>query len=379
MESKCKLYNFIGVLFFLICSVTATQMCHATMAMVPDVADIAGVKDALILTYNHDFKGRIACFDINNGNIRWNRRIKRSIWTNTITSASLVFIPNEFILDIKDGSIRKQFTNIESPECAAFTSDLFLTSRKIGSVDQLLVAYDTARFREVWQSRLKSCRIVKIISRGSQFDVLTVAPLQLLVKSSYREAGVAYAGAATSIRYGDSQVAAVDAHEKSPYDGSYRIATIQANDGKIISNKSLRKFGDLYHGDPMFGEEDTYLPGTLPATIKSFIRKMSGTLGYPHWPMDRTRLEHSGNLWFIGKINHETQKGTVFALDGDTGKMVWKRDVPGLEEILVHKGKLVAASFMKYQYEPTKSSKKNKLLALDAKTGKVCWTTAVPD
>jgi outer membrane protein assembly factor BamB len=183
----------------------------------------------------------------------------------------------------------------------------------------------------------------------------------------------------TPVHSGSYQVAATIVPEKSPYDGSYKIATIRANDGKIISNKSLRKFGDLYHGDPMFGEDDTYLLGTLPVTIKSFIRKMSGTLGYPHWPMDRTRLEHSGNLWFIGKINHDVRKGTIFALDGKTGDTVWKREVPGLEEILVYKGKLVAASFMVDQYRLSKSSAKNKLMALDEKTGKVFWTTVVPD
>ncbi|MHB1458709.1 MAG: hypothetical protein ACYC0V_17510 [Armatimonadota bacterium] len=177
MRKKYKIYNFIGVLFFLICSVMATQMCHATIATPPHVADIAGTKDALILTYNRDFKGRTACFDISNGKMRWTRRMKGSIYASTLTSASLVYIPGEFILDIKDGSIRKQFTRTEPSECAALTPGLFVTSRKIGSVDQLLVAYDTAHFREIWRNRLRHCKVVKIIPKGGQFDVLTVAPL----------------------------------------------------------------------------------------------------------------------------------------------------------------------------------------------------------
>ncbi|MHB1458710.1 MAG: outer membrane protein assembly factor BamB family protein [Armatimonadota bacterium] len=183
----------------------------------------------------------------------------------------------------------------------------------------------------------------------------------------------------TPTPYPGLQVAARDSSEVSPLDGSYRIVTVQASNGKIMKTKAVRDFKDMYYGDPLFGEDNTYLPGTLPATIKSFIRKMSGTLGYPHYPMDRTRLEHNGNLWFVGKINRETQKGTVFALDGVTGKTVWKRDLSGLEEILVYKGKVVAASFTAGQYGPSTRSKKNKLVALDAKTGKVCWTTVVPD
>lgn len=380
MPRQSSVSKLFGLLLILLCTVTATQMCHATMAMPPDVADIAGTGNSVILTYNRDLKGRIACFDINNGKIRWQRLKKQIIWANTLTSGSLVYISSDSILDLKDGSIRKQFSYSESPEKVAFSRDLIVTSSTLDYTDQLLVAYEKTHFRKVWKSRLKSCRIVKIIPRGSQFDVLTVAPLYFPAKkeSDYQE-GVAYASVDAFISYPRSQAAADDVSEKSPYDGSYRIIAIRASDGKIIQSKAVKNFGDLYHGDPMFGEDDTYLPGTLPATIKSFIRKMSGTLGYSHYPMDRTRLEHNGNLWFVGKINRETQKGTVFALDGETGKTVWKRDVPGLEEILLHKGKLVAASFMRYQYEPTKSSKKNKLVALDAKTGKVCWSTVVAD
>lgn len=382
MRRQFRIFNVIELLFILMCSLFVTHVCHASTIVVlpPDVADIAGAKDEIILTYNRNSFGRIACCDISNGKIRWTRRMNKSVYANTITSASLAYIPDEFILNIRDGAIQKNFTNIELHEKVALSPGLFVVSRTLDNADQMLVAYDTTHFREVWRSRLRYCRIVKIIPRGNQFEVLTTAPMSVLEGKDigYKD-GVAYASVITSIRYVSSQVVTDDVSWKSPYDGSYRIVTIRASDGRIISNKAFKNFGDLYHGDPMNGEKDTYLPGTLPSAVKSFIRKIFGTLGYPHWPILRTRLERNDKLWFIGKINRKTQKGTVFAFDDETGKTVWKCDVSGLWKILAYKGKLLAASFMADQYGPSTKLKKNKLLALDAKTGKVCWTTVVPD
>jgi len=150
----------------------------------------------------------------------------------------------------------------------------------------------------------------------------------------------------------------------------FETLTVRAEDGAVLSRKRA--------GRPLEADD---VPRALSPAVRRWLK--GALLWKGHIPRGRTRIMRGDGLLWVGlresfqqreKRRLEVAQSRIFALREPDATVVWTRDVPGLSDILLDKGRLLVAynvpGWMAPPRRPT-------VMALDAKTGRVLWSTVI--
>lgn len=301
------------------------------------VAGILGAGQEVVIAHNNSSieKSFVDAYSLKTGRLVWRRHMRAPLAQGMCISESKLYVPTvtdgTYSLHLKSGRILAHFTreNYDSPGGIACRSGLAIIA---GGQDEsvLIGAFRQPSFRLEWERSIPKSYIWALSAKGSNVEVL--------VSDIYRY------------------------HDIVLHDPRFEKLLIRVKDGKILSRTTAT---DLREG----------VPKTLPKPVqKGLTRLLKSEDSY----MDRTRIEHLGNLWYVGRF----QQDTVTALNGNTGKIVWSRGFPGVADIKICGKSLIVAALQVgdwgWKGMPSRANAPGKLVSLDAETGRVQWAVRVP-
>ena len=303
----------------------ASEHCVArSVAPLPRLLCPVATDDSVIVGYGKYSADTIAAYDGNTGSLLWQIHSPHTAFVGEMeVCGHLLYAPTFFkgvyVLDVRDGRLIQHLQtgrHRQRPLIACMPGYVFIADPK-----NRLVAIDTADFEVAWRRSFpRSFPVCEITPSGPTLELLLVEGTNPPPTYSLRR--------------------------------NYVQVELRTEDGRILSRKPTARPA---HYD--------IIPSTLPGATRRWLTKLlqRGDVFIP-----RTEILKLGQLMFVGNLDDSTAPGTLYAIRPDTAEVVWQREVPALEYIILRQGRLVVAG------GPPD------LMAIEAETGRLLWTAELP-
>ncbi|MHB1000284.1 MAG: hypothetical protein ACYC27_13670 [Armatimonadota bacterium] len=159
---------------------------------------------------------------------------------------------------------------------------------------------------------------------------------------------------------------------------NFRTIRLRSSDGRRLSVTKLSPPlpGSVTRLIPPYTDD---MPKHVPSAIQKWLSKLLKVDAESY--IRRTSIEHIGDRWYVGIKNHSFKrrmKSKVYAIRGDDARILWSREAPGLEEILLFKNQVIVMCVSGIVSEWSGNQAHFMILSLDARTGKRRWTNDLP-
>ena len=338
----------------------------------PDLLCPVTTDGTVVVAHGHLGACAIAAYDVLTGRLRWQEQFPEVAFVGELkVCEDSLYAPTiyngVYVLDVQSGRLIQHLQVGQysyEPKVACTSSHVFVAGFEASTKTEDVMAFDATSFGMVWKSTITqpsdsyvaTCRIREIVPKTHRVEAL-------LCQTS---------------------------HSPPSYKGvtRYEQLELRASDGQIMSRAPVARPA---HYD--------IIPATLAPAIRTLLAQLlrgrTPTIeGMPplspeelreemkqlgrerpeffFW--ERTSILRSGELLFIGRIEHEKNRYTLFAINCDTAQIVWYREVPALEYIILYKSSVIAATWP----QPSHRDETKGLMALEAQTGRVLWTVELP-
>lgn len=262
---------------------------------------------SITMTYNDaSGSGHVKSFHVGTGRLAWKADFPNvPLHEGLCVTDRLVCVPTlghgTYILSAHGGA---KLGTLHQSGLLACTESTVVMPANYETND--LVGYDSTRFSERWRRSLGSRKRVEKMISGEKTVVVWLS---------------------------------------LPPRGDTYESIEMSDDGRIVSRDLARKLPS---------EWDT-VPRTLPSPVLKRLARLLRMADGVFIP--RVRVYHTGDLWIVG-MRSGTDPGGVYAIHGRTGGLVWKRDVPRIDHMVLAGDRLVI---------------EQPLMALDPKTGHILW------
>ncbi len=355
------------------CMTAISAHCFGALLPVPpELLCPVGTDGTVIVAHGHLNACAIAAYDVLTGRLRWHEEFPEVAFVGELkVCQDSLYAPTiydgVYVLDVQSGRLIQHLQvgqDSYEPKVACTSSHIFVAGVEASTKTEDVIALDATNFGVVWKRTIPqpsdpyvvSCSIREVVPKAHRVEVL-------LCQTS---------------------------HSPPSYKGvtRYEQLELRASDGQIISRTPVARPA---HYD--------IIPATLAPAIRTLLTQLlrgkTPTIeGMPplspeelreemaqlrkerpeFFLWERTSILRSGELLFIGRIEYEKNRYTLFAINCDTAQIVWHREVPALEYIILHKSSVIAATWPR----PTHRDQAKSLMALDAQTGRVLWTAELP-
>ncbi|MHB0999434.1 MAG: hypothetical protein ACYC27_09330 [Armatimonadota bacterium] len=345
---------------FFVCLVIVTLLINISakcanstnfVAFPPGIAGQASLNNTVYVSYNDYDGGMVVAYDAGTGKIRWKKELPdNKLQRGLPLSRTMLCVPTTedgtFILNPSNGKIIK---HINPGYNYYWQLDACNNNYLVLMNDSVIKCYKYPDLKLIWKYTVSysNTYTYMIIPAKNSFE--------LLLSDTFR------------IGFDEPK--------------NFRKLIFRDYDGKLIANKRISPPfpREVNKRIPPFTDD---IPENLPRASQKWLSK---TLRFgSELSINRTDIVRKGDNWYVGTLCFRylnQPKSKVYAVKGNTARILWSKEIPGLSEIILNKGTLFTISLFEDQSVPYKKneiSRPPNISAFDADTGKLKWKSKLP-
>jgi len=267
------------------------------LARRPSVVGPISARGLVVVAYGNPSAISIAAYDAN-AHLRWKRDLPGGSFSGELQACEdLVYAPafqdGVYVFGARDGRLKAHLLpRLADPTPLVVCTPERVCMRAFHGRAATVVAFETKRFRKVWQVEFPDQRISELTTRGTAI-------------------AVAVAEGIPELPHGN------------------KLVTLRANDGRRLSARANPELPLEYGWD--------WLPPRARAQLsRLFVRREANETHY----LEHTPIVRLKQLVAVGRGHYAD--AMLFCIRADTGRIVWQRDAPGLVSIVRVSDRLVA-------------------------------------
>jgi hypothetical protein len=321
--------------------VTERGLC-LTERSSPPLAGIAAASDTVFIAWNRrgtPTGGQIVALNAKTGKLRWQKATTKTAVIGPVAASDILLcVPTlrdgVYVVDANTGSIRARLHTRSVdlvPGVDSASERVLIADPTSNGVE----AFDTTSFRSLWKRKMWHFHFTEVTGKRDTFELLV---------RDYR------------------------VPDKANQDRGFRTVIVRARDGFVLSDKPKRRTD--WHG---------VYPEFFPKAVYRWYAEMNRK--HSSFRYARTTTEYANGIWFFGR--NRVAPGVVYAVRGDTGKVLWQLAVPDLSNIRLIGSTLYVGAFgneaVSSYTRPgiENGSSAGMVMALDARTGRKLWSADV--